>query len=187
MTSCPFLRETAKSLNSTMTEPTQKEPLVSIEAPNEPSNESIPLDPSLVSKEGTGLAEPLTTASSNWLVDDLPTATLVPVDDTPPLLAPKAQNSIIQTDSGDSLEREFLASLTTSLIGGVGTGESESVTPNLSVEHMARRRHKNADHADEDSEEEEVDKGFEQSGFGIGFAVDKNKRYRRTMEVTHQY
>jgi hypothetical protein len=103
------------------------------------------------------------------------------VDDTPPLLAPNTQDSITQADSGDSLEREFLASLTTSLISGAGGSESEAVTPNLSVEHMARRRHKSP--GDDDSDDEEADRGFEQSGFGIGFAVDKNKRYRRTMEV----
>lgn len=141
----------------------------------------------------------LKAASSHWLVEDLQPASLIPVDDTPvasgtvtpfTTLSPIKNKTgsttvsagvLIRSQDLDPDDKDFLASLTTQL---EADDESESqvlITPAFSVQK--REDSDEEDEGDGSEPDERVLRVLEESGFGIGFAMDKNRRYRRTMEV----
>ena len=147
----------------------------------------------------------LKAASSHWLVEDLQPASLIPVDDTPvasgtltpsTTLSPSKNKTgsptasagvLIRSQDLDPDDKDFLGSLTTQLEAGDASESQVLMTPALSVQKREDSDEEEREDSDEEDDggepDERVLRGLEESGFGIGFAMDKNKRYRRTMEV----
>ena len=126
----------------------------------------------------------LKAGSSQWLVEDLAPATMISVDDTPPSVStfdtedtPEvaiATVGVTQFDL-DPDDSDFLATLAAAQ---ERPEASEPVLPSTSSIEVK-------DTTSEDPAE--LQREFETCGFSIGSAVDKNKRYRRTMEVKSVY
>ena len=112
---------------------------------------------------------------SNWTVDELTPATMIMVDDDPPILNPTHL---------DKEESEFLASLQKSRQDDSSSSSTSSSSSGREEEQ--EERYEDANETVPDSNDTENTLSI-LNKFSVGVAFDRNKRFRRTMEDTHHY